>query len=126
MKEKYGRLLPKVAGVWLWIVDSISLPSARSTHGGARPGAKTFEEKMNEMLQLMSFTGRLTVVTALNVDSFLQYYSYLFSALSQVKPPLTEVNMQNFWIWGPAFRPLNGYVFIYDDVREMNRRLMST
>lgn len=126
LKEKYRNLLPKVAGVWLWIVDSLTLPTSKTTHGGARPGAKTFEEKMYEMLQVTSFAGKLTVVAALNVDSFLQYYSYLFSALSQVTPPLTEINMHNFWIWGPAFRPLNGYVFIYDDVNEMNRRLMAS
>ena len=124
LKERYSKVLPKIAGIWVWVVDSDSIPSSNATHGGARPGSKTFEEKMHEMLTLMSFTQRLVVVTVLSADSFTEYYSYLFGAFPQLKPPLTEVNIQNFWIWGPAFRPLNGYVFIYDDVMELRRKLM--
>jgi len=124
LKERYSRVLPKIAGLWIWVIDGMSLPGAVGTHGGARPGAKTFLEKMQEMLQLMAYTGRLVVVTALNVDSFIEYYSYLYGAISQAELPLTEVNMQNFWIWGGAFRPINGYVFVYDDYREMRKKLI--
>ena len=124
LKERYSRVLPKIAGLWIWVIDGMSLPGAVGTHGGARPGAKTFLEKMQEMLQLMAYTGRLVVVTALNVDSFIEYYSYLYGAISQAELPLTEVNMQNFWIWGGAFRPINGYVFVYDDYREIRKKLI--
>jgi hypothetical protein len=123
LKDRFSAVLPQVAGVWVWVVDSTSLPTVAGTHGGARPGSKTFLEKMNEMLQLASYIGRLVVVTALNVDSFIAYYNYLFSAISRITVPFTEVKLPNFWIWGPAFRPLNGYVFILDDDREMKRKL---
>lgn len=126
LKDRYNRTLPKVAGLWVWVIDGSSLPSSSATHGGARPGSKTFQEKMNEILQLMAYTGRLVVVTAFNVESFIQYYSYLYGTMMEVNPPLTEVNMPNFWIWGKAFRPLNGYVFICDDANEMRRKLMMT
>ncbi len=124
LKDKYSKRLHNVAGIWIWVVDSSNLPSVNGSHGGAREGSKTFREKMNELLQLTSYAKTLVVVTAMSVESFVEYYSYLFGSLPQQKPPLTEVTSQNFWIWGKAFRPLSGYVFIYDDPMELRRRLL--
>ena len=124
LKDKYSKRMHNVAGIWIWVVDSSNLPSVNGSHGGAREGSKTFREKMNELFLLTSYARTLVVVTAMSVESFIEYYSYLFGSLLQQKPPLTEVTSQNFWIWGRAFRPLSGYVFIYDDPMELHRRLL--
>lgn len=123
LKQKYSSVLPQISGIWIWVLDGKALPVAHSGHGGHRPGAKSFEEKMNEMLQLSTQANRLVVVSAMNVESFIEYYTYLYRISRNVTPPLSEVKAPNFWIWGPAFRPLNGYVFIYNDAYEMRRKL---
>lgn len=78
---------------------------------------------MNDLLQLMTYVGRLVVVTAMNIESFLEYYQYLYAVLKQSKGPLNEVTAQNFWIWGRLFRPVVGYVFIHNDVNELRKKL---
>jgi hypothetical protein len=119
----YARKLPQIAGVWVWILDGQSLPVSEGGHGGARGEAKSFTEKMNELLQLATYVQRLIVVTAMNIHSFLEYYEYLYGILKQAKAPLNEVTAQNFWIWGRLFAPVAGYVFIHNDVKELKRRL---
>lgn len=121
--DKYGRKLPEIAGVWIWVLDGQSLPQIDGGHGGPRTGTKTFLEKMNDLLQLMTYVGRLVVVTAMNIESFLEYYQYLYAVLKQSKGPLNEVTAQNFWIWGRLFRPVVGYVFIHNDVNELRKKL---
>jgi hypothetical protein len=117
----YARKLPQIAGVWVWVLDGLSLPVSEGGHGGARGEAKTFAEKMNELLQLATYVQRLIVVTAMNIHSFVEYYGYLYGILKQAKAPLNEVTAQNFWIWGRLFAPVAGYVFIHNDVDELKR-----
>ena len=124
LRDRYSKSLHNVEGIMIWVVDSSKLPAVSGTHGGAREGSKTFQEKMFELHMLTSYANKVVVVVAMSVDSFIEYYSYLFGTLPQQKLPLTEVTYQNFWIWGKAFRPISGYVFIYDDPMELHRRLL--
>lgn len=121
----YRRKLHKICGIWIWILDGRNLPATTDIHGGARQGAKTFLEKLNELVLLTMYVNRPIVVTAMNIDCFIEYFSYLYSILKKATAPLNEVNTPQFWVWGSLFRPVSSWVFIYEDREELKRRLFT-
>jgi len=123
--QVYRRKLHKVCGIWLWILDGRNLPATTAIHGGARQGVKTFSEKLNDLILLTMYVNRPIIVTAMNIDSFVEYFSYLYSIVRQTQKPLSEVNVPQFWVWGNLFRPVTSWVFIHEDREELKRRLLS-
>lgn len=121
----YRRKLHKVCGIWIWVLDGRKLPATTPVHGGARQGTKTFLEKLNELILLTMYVSRPIIVTAMNIDCFTEYFSYLYSILKETKGPLNEINTPQFWVWGSLFRPVASWVFVYGDKEELKRRLFS-
>jgi len=121
----YRRKLHQICGIWVWILDGRDLPATTPIHGGARPGTKTFLEKLNELVLLTMYINRPIIVTAMNIDCFTEYFSYLYSILKEATKPLNEINTPQFWVWGSLFRPVSGWVFVYEDKEELKRRLAS-
>jgi hypothetical protein len=122
----YRRKLHKIGGVWIWVLDGKSLPAITAIHGGPRQGAKTFLEKLNELILLTMYVNRPIIVTAMNISCFTEYFSYLYSILRDATKPLNEINTPQFWVWGSLFRPVSSWVFVYDDKEELKRRLFSS
>ena len=121
----HRKKLPKICGIWIWILDGRKLPATIAVHGGARAGAKTFLEKLNDLVLLTMYVNRPIVVTTMNIDCFIEYFSYLYSMLKDVTTPLNEIRTPQFWVWGSLFRPVSGWVFVYEDKEELKRRLFS-
>lgn len=120
--EMYRARMEEVLGVWVWVVDSDSLPT-EGGHGGPRPGVKSFMEKLHDVMQLMMYVSRPMIVSALNVYCYLEYYSYLYNILPKIKGPLNEVMSVQFWTWGTLFKPVKDYVFVLNDHNELKREL---
>jgi hypothetical protein len=108
------------------VLDGKSLPAITAIHGGTRQGAKTFLEKLNELILLTMYVNRPIIVTAMNISCFTEYFSYLYSILRDATKPLNEINTPQFWVWGSLFRPVSSWVFVYDDKEELKRRLFSS
>jgi len=121
----YRRKLHKIGGIWIWVLDGRNLPATTAIHGGPRQGAKTFLEKLNELILLTMYVNRPIIVTAMNIDCFVEYFSYLYSILRESTEALNEINTPQFWVWGSLFRPVSSWVFIYEDPKELKRRLFS-
>lgn len=121
----YRRKLHNVCGIWIWVLDGRNLPATTPIHGGARQGTKTFLEKLNELVLLTLYVNRPIIVTAMNIDCFTEYFSYLYSILKEYIKPLNEINTPQFWVWGSLFRPISSWVFIYEDKEELKRMLLN-
>ena len=121
----YRRKLHQICGIWIWILDGRKLPATVDIHGGARQGARTFLEKLNQLVLLTMYVNRPIIVTAMNIDCFIEYFNFLYSVLKEVKEPLNEVTTPQFWVWGSLFRPVTNWVFVYEDKEELKRRLFS-
>ena len=121
----YRRKLHKICGIWIWVLDGRKLPAITPVHGGARLGTKTFLEKLNELVLLTMYVNRPIIVTAMNIDCFTEYFSFLYSILKEATEPLNEINTPQFWVWGSLFRPVSSWVFVYGDEEELKRRLFS-
>jgi len=121
--QLYRNRLHEICGIWIWVVNGEKLPGAIGIHGGARPGGKSFLEKLNELILLTMYISRPIIVTAMTVDCFIEYYNYLYSVLRQAPKPISEVTAPQFWVWGPLFRPIISWVFVHEDPEELKKRL---
>ena len=123
--------LHELSGLWIWIIDGERLPiDIDRGHGGFRGFDSTqlsFLEKLERIqYKCMVEFNRLCLVTAMNISSFIEYYKYLYSAISKAGKidAISSSIISHFWFWSPLFHPKAMYVTIFNDPEELRPKLL--
>lgn len=124
---RYRRDLPIICGIWVFIIDGENLPS-HGRHGGFRGEGLSFKEKLTVIQQKLNlYVQRPVLITAFNISSFIEYYKYLYIATRNFGVDfknINEISVNQFWVWGSLFKPIETYYNYYNDSTEIRKGLI--